>query len=398
MKPESQDSEFKRRITKKKLLKIAKERMASEEIDAWIVFTREASEDPLAAEFGLSAMIWRSAGIVTPDGNHALVGSFDVKQVERSGIYDEVVGYGSEGAADDLGKIAKKLHLSKVAINESQDFALADGLTSGMRKYLSRYLGRRIKFVSSEDLAIDLRGRLLIEEQDKIRSAIKLTEKILEDAEGNVIKEGVKDAAIFKYIQEKTRDEGANFSWPESMDPSLNVGTTPPQHSAYDNLTLRRGNLFRIDFGIELEGYCSDLQRVYFLGTPPEKLVKDFQVARDACAAAISRLSPDESGYYVDEAGRKVVLEKGFANFAHGLGHTLGRTAHEIGPLLAPRWRKRYGYAMDKKIGRNIVFTIEPTIYSKFGAINIEQDVLVKNNGVVDELSKPMEEIIEIHV
>jgi len=89
-------------------------------------------------------------------------------------------------------------------------------------------------------------------------------------------------------------------------------------------------------------------------------------------------------------------LRNGFKNFMHGLGHTLGTTAHEIGPILAPQWRNRYGRAMDKKLGKNIVFTIEPTIYSKFGGINLEQDILLDSDGFVRELSTPQREVISV--
>ena len=377
------------RINKTKLQKIAKEGMKKEGIDAWIIFTREANEDPLADEVGLGAVTWRSAGIITPEGNFAVVGSFDVKQTERTGIYDEVYGYGSEGPVDELRRLSRKLDLKTVAINESQDFPLADGLSAGLKKFLKKYIQHE-KLVSSEDLVIDLRGRLLPEEILKVKAAVKKTEEILDDAQRHAIKEGALDREIFEYVQAKTREAGAGFSWPESMNPSLNVGTTPAQHSGYDNLRLKRGQMFRIDFGIRLDGYCSDLQRVYFVGPVPKKMNESFAVARNANDAAIRKLRPSVTGYDVDKAGRDVVLQNGFKDFAHGLGHTIARTAHEIGPALAPRWRNRYGHAMDKKIGRNIAFTIEPTINSEFGAINIEQDVLVDDKGSIVELSKPM--------
>ena len=380
-------------VTKKKLRKIAKERMKKEGIDGWIIFTREANEDPLSDELGLGAVTWRSAGIITPDGNYAIVGSFDVKQTERSGIYDEVHGYGSEGPVEELRKFSRKLGLKTVAINESQDFPLADGLSAGMKKFLKKCIQPE-KLVSSEDLVIDLRGRLLPEEVVKVKRAVQKTEEILEDAQHHAIKEGALDKEIFEYVQNETREMGAGFSWPESMDPSLNVGTTPAQHSAYDNLRLKRGQMFRIDFGIKLDGYCSDLQRVYFVGPVPKKMSESFSIAREANDAAIKALNPNVTGYDVDKAGRDIVHQNGFKDFAHGLGHTIARTAHEIGPTLAPRWRNRYGRAMDKKIGKSIVFTIEPTIFSEFGAINIEQDVLVDERGRVVELSKPITEPI----
>lgn len=383
------------RLTREKLRKIAKERMRREEIDGWITFTREANVDPLSEQLGLGAVTWRSAGIITREGNYALVGSLDVKQTERTEIYDEVYGYGSEGPADKLHALSKKLGFRVVAINESQDFPLADGLSAGMKKFLKKSIQFE-RLVSSEDLVIDLRARLVPEEVKKLRKAIRATEEILDDAELHCIKEGALDREIFDYLQAKTREIGAGFSWPESMNPSLNVGSTQAQHSSYDNLRLRRGQMFRVDFGIKLDGYCSDLQRVYFVGLVPQEMKECFAVAREANDAAIKELRPDKTGYDVDKAGRSVVLQNGFVDFPHGLGHTIARTAHEIGPMLTPRWRKRYGHSMDKRIGKSIAFTIEPTVNSEFGAINIEQDVLVNERGYVEELSKPMTEPISV--
>lgn len=384
------------KLTRRKLALISRGRMKREGLDAWIVFTREGSLDPLAREFGLETCTWRSAGILTRENETiAVVGSYDVKQVERFGIYDQVLGYGSEGASALLALLSSSKGFETVAVNESQDYGLADGLTAGMKRYLSRSM-RGARFVSSEDLAIDLRGRLLPEEISKVRKAVRATEEILEEAQEHAIKVGRKDKDVFEYIQKKVAERGAGFSWHESMDPSLCVGTSDPQHSAYDNLMLRSGRTFRIDFGIKLDGYCSDLQRMYYFGTPPEKLKEDFQVARRANDAAIAKLSPESRGFEVDKAGRSVVTNGGFKDFKHGLGHALARTAHEIGPLLAPKWRNRYGHSMDKKLGTSIVFTIEPTVYSKFGGINLEQDVLLGEEGRVESLSVPQKEIITV--
>lgn len=383
------------KLIKTKLESIAKNRMRKEDIDAWIIFTREGAPDPLANEFGLGSCAWRSAGIFTQDlKSIAIVGSFDSKQVEKCGLYDEVLSYGSEGAADLLASISKKEGLGKVALNFSDDFGVADGLTISMRKYLSKYIQSR--FVSSEDLVIDLRARLLPEEVSKMRKAVQLTEGIFEEAQNKIIKEGVRDKEIFDYIQKLSIESGASFSWHESMDPSVCVGTHEPQHLAYNNVTFKKNQLLRIDFGINLDGYCSDLQRVYFSGSPPKKLKEDFATARRANEAAIKAITPNTTGYSIDKAGRDVVLKDGFADYKHALGHAIARADHEIGPLLGPRWRNRYGHAMDKTIGRSIMFTIEPTIYSKYGGINLEQEVLVNEEGRVERISHPQEELMVV--
>ena len=43
-------------------------------------------------------------------------------------------------------------------------------------------------------------------------------------------------------------------------------------------------------------------------------------------------------------------------------------------------------------VQRDMVFTIEPSVISKFGTCNLEQDVLVTPNGY-QELSKPQDEV-----
>jgi Xaa-Pro aminopeptidase len=49
--------------------------------------------------------------------------------------------------------------------------------------------------------------------------------------------------------------------------------------------------------------------------------------------------------------------------------------------------------AGEKMVQRDMVLTIEPSVTSKFGTCNLEQDVLVTSNGC-RELSKPQEAII----
>jgi len=382
------------KLIRKKLSHIAK-RMKLEHIDAWLVFTREGNPDPIAKEFGLGTCTWRSAGVLTHDDRmYAIVGNLDTRTVSRCEMYDEVAGYASEGPVDLLSRLVKQKGLRRVAIDESNDFGLADGLSSGMKKYLRKHLQGIESYVPSEDLIIDLRGRLFPTEISKVRGAVRLTEEIFEGAQKKVIKEGVRDKEIFEYFQRTTKENGAGFSWDQKMNPSVCVGTIESQHSAYDNVALRRGKMLKIDFGINLDGYCSDLQRVYFCGSPPSKLKHDFSIARKANDASIKMLSPGAKGYQIDQAARQVLHRNGFRNFMHALGHTVGTTAHEIGPLLAPRWRNRYGRAMEKLIGKNIVFAIEPTVYSEFGGINLEQDVLVNKDGHTEELSAPLQEVI----
>ncbi|HEX4920249.1 MAG TPA: M24 family metallopeptidase, partial [Candidatus Bathyarchaeia archaeon] len=125
----------------------------------------------------------------------------------------------------------------------------------------------------------------------------------------------------------------------------------------------------------------------------PAPVSRMFKTARQANDAALSILKPGIPGFKVDEAGRKTVVKGGFQEYKHALGHVLGRSTHEIGPLLGPRWPNRYGKQGEKLVQKDMVFTIEPSVTSRLGTCNLEQDVLVTSKGW-DELSLPQNELI----
>ncbi|MBO0888882.1 hypothetical protein J2P12_07260, partial [Candidatus Bathyarchaeota archaeon] len=137
-------------------LKFIQSTMEEQGVDMWITFTREGNEDPLAQDLRFSDLTWRSAAIIEKDGHRtAIVGSLESDTVGQQKFYDDIIGYGSEGAAPKLRDFVKKRKPQKIAVNKTYDEGAADGLTSGMETYLKAALGEYSKrLVSGEDLAI----------------------------------------------------------------------------------------------------------------------------------------------------------------------------------------------------------------------------------------------------
>ena len=76
----------------------------------------------------------------------------------------------------------------------------------------------------------------------------------------------------------------------------------------------------------------------------------------------------------------------------HALGHQLGRSAHDGGTTLAPRW-DRYGSAPFGIVEAGNVFTLEyGTAVPGRGYIGLEEDVLVTDDGI-EWLSTPQREL-----
>ena len=372
--------------------------MREQEIDLWITFTREGNEDPVAQDLRFSDLTWRSAAIIDSDGTRtAVVGSLEVDTVKQGRFYDEVMGYASEGVASKLSQIVRKRRPRKIAVNRSYDMGAADGLTSGMQAYLKRILKSQSKrLVSGEDLAITLRARLVQEEVELVKKAVVKCEKIYDEIESS-IRQGKRDKYVHDVAHKLVSDESLSTAWAYDRCPSVNVASNPMGHVGYHNTVIRNGDFVKLDFGVSYQGYCSDIQRVYFVGpgTIPISVKKMFETARAANDAALEALKPGVIGYNVDAAGRKLIVKRGYPEYKHALGHVLGRSTHEIGPLLGPRWPERYGKQVEKPVQRDMVFTIEPSVTSKLGTCNLEEDVLVTANGY-QQLSKPQEDIIRV--
>ncbi len=381
----------------RKKLNFIRKTMEDQEIDMWLTFTREGNEDPLAQDLRFSDLTWRSAAIIEQDGKRtAIVGNLDVEAVKQAKFYDEVFGYGSEGAAPKLRKFVGKRKPKKIAINASFDEGAADGLSSGMHDYLRKALKAHSKrFVSGEDLAIALRARLVPGEVELVKKSIRECEKIYDNIE-EAIKPGKKDRYVHDFAHKLVSDRGLTTAWAVDHCPSVIVGSSPMAHVGYHNDTIQKGDFVKLDFGVNYEGYCSDIQRNYFVGADvPSGVKRMFQTARDANDAALSVLKPGIAGYLVDQAGRRLIVKRGYPKYMHALGHVLGRSTHEIGPLLGPRWPDRYGKQGEKPVQKDMVFTIEPSVRSKFGTCNLEQDVLVSSKGY-EELSKPQNDLIRV--
>ena len=106
-------------------------------------------------------------------------------------------------------------------------------------------------------------------------------------------------------------------------------------------------------------------------------------------------MKPGVIGLDVDTLSRDVLAKNGYEPFPHGLGHQVGRYAHDGTALLGPAWEK-YAQKPFKPLEPNMVFTIEPRLtVPNRGVATIEEMVVVTEQGAA-YLSKPQKELILI--
>jgi Xaa-Pro aminopeptidase len=197
------------------------------------------------------------------------------------------------------------------------------------------------------------------------------------------LKAGVTEKEVDVFIAERSRAYNA----PKSFAPIINHGDkSPVGHVGPSDAKLEPGDIFHIDFGHRVDGFCSDIQRLaYFLKPgekePPTAVKNGFDAVKDTILKSKEALKPGAVGAEIDDLARKVIKSHGFPDYQHALGHQLGRAVHDGGTLLGPRW-ERYGQTPYGKVEKDNVFTLELEVQIPgAGWVSLEEDLLVTANG-----------------
>jgi Xaa-Pro aminopeptidase len=373
-------------------------------IDMWMTVAGETSMKPepvLDSILGLD-MTWLSAFILTATNERiAIVGRFDAENVRRMGSYDEVIPY-DEDFFPSLLQVLERLKPTSIALNYSEHDVSADGLSHGTWLSLKKGLAGTPyaeRFISSENPVRSLRGQKTPAEVERIRTAVRTTEEIVDEI-GHSIKIGMNEEELYAMVQGLMSERDVTPSW----DPCPNISVGPASVSGHtlpdSHFRVEPGMLVHMDLGVRLNEYVSDIQRVWYVlkqgeSKVPAEVQKAFEDVRGAILAAAAILKPGVEGWKVDQAARDYIVLVGHAEFQHATGHGLGRAVHDGGTGLGPRWA-RYGQSPYYQVEAGNVFTLELGVpVPGFGFIGLEEDVLVREDDI-EWLSQPQEQIILI--
>lgn len=393
-------------------LEIIKEKIAQsvdilkeKNIDMWVTFVQETkvTKDPIMDMTVGDHSTWKSAFIINRDGDTtAIVGDMEEENFVKSGVYKNIVGY-LKSFKEPFVDYVKKKNPKTIAINYSVNSVLADGLTHGMYLLLMDYLkgtGYENKIVSAEEIISALRGRKSKKELSIMQEAVDETLKIF-DLVTAYIKPGRSEKDVAEYVLKVTRKKGFGLAWDEETCPAVFTGPNPAgPHSGPSDRKIEKGHMINMDFGIKHKGYCSDLQRTWYVlkngeTKAPADVQKGFDIIRDSIQMVADALKPGITGFEMDDIARNYIVKNGYPEYPHGLGHQVGREVHDGGAGLFPRWEK-YGNAPFLKLEEGQVFTIEPRLpVEGFGVSTLEEEVYITKSGC-KFISKPQKRLILI--
>ena len=374
-------------------------------VDCWLTFTRETAinGDPVLPFLVDAALTWHSALVVCRDGrSYAIVGEYDRLGVNDLGAYTEVTGY-VKGVKEPFQELMRRLNPAAIAVNYSRESEICDGLTHGMYLTLVDFLteiGMEGRLQPADRIVSSLRQRKTPAEIASIRSAIRHTEEIFALV-GREARAGMTEREVAALVTAERKRRGLEAAWEPKVCPAVFTGPdTAAAHYAPTDRMIEPGHILNMDFGVKVDGYCSDLQRTYYVLRPgeanaPAEVLRGFNTIVESIQKAKEGIRPGVQGVAIDMIARNVITTAGYPEFPHGLGHQVGRFPHDGTALLGPAWEKYAGkpfYALEP----GMVFTIEPRLpVPGRGIATIEEMVVVTESGAA-WLSEPQTELMII--
>jgi Xaa-Pro aminopeptidase len=227
-----------------------------------------------------------------------------------------------------------------------------------------------------------LRQRKTKAEIEFMKRAIVATEEIFTAVSG-FIAVGKTELDIAAFMKAEVGRRKLDYAWDPKVCPAVFTGPdTAAAHYAPTGRVVERGQILNMDFGVKVDGYCSDLQRTFYIldggeTTAPPDVQRGFDTIVNSVEASRQAMRPGVKGIDIDTIARNVVTAQGYDEFPHALGHQVGRFAHDGTALLGPAWEK-YARKPFYPLEEGMVFTIEPRLtVPERGVATIEEMVVV---------------------
>lgn len=275
----------------------------------------------------------------------------------------ESVGFGDDEPAEQkLNEWLEKTKSDQIWIEENI-------LTYDRVKWIYSYK-ENLPLHNLSPLLNKQRVRKSAEEFSFLAEAGKKTDLVLKEALDR-FQRGMSETDLVAEIEYQAKKAGA-----EQMAFGTSVLFAEKSALPHGNPTDRKldNGVLLIDYGMVIQGYCSDMTRTFHIGPWEDKIGQIYETVLRAEKEAIRQVKIGMTFAEVDALARQIIDEAGYGEyFIHRLGHGMGLDVHEYPSM---------GAGNNDIVGEGMVFTIEPGIYiPNFGGVRIEDSVIMRNEG-----------------
>ncbi|HEY4895697.1 MAG TPA: Xaa-Pro peptidase family protein [Solirubrobacteraceae bacterium] len=282
--------------------------------------------------------------------------------------FDRVIVTGEllEGLGEQLGAGEWRLGFDESRVTVKGHRRLEEVLPEGWRTVACSGAVERLRAVKEPA------------EVERMRAAAALADEALAGVlEGGLAGRSEREVALD--LEVRMRRLGAQAPSFGSIVASGAHGALP--HAEPRDELIARDVLVTIDWGAQLDGYCSDCTRTYATGEGISELAREiYALVLDAQEMGVATVRPGISGREVDAIAREVIERAGHGeHFGHGLGHGVGMEVHE-----APRLSR---LASEQPLVAGNAVTVEPGVYLP-GELGVRiEDLLVLGDDSQDVLT-----------
>ena len=342
-------------------------RMQENDLDALLVLIEE-NRRYLSGFTGEDHQFDESAGaLLITSGNQILAtdSRFEIQAANEAPLF-EVVIY-RNGLAKELKVLAEKLAIKRMGFESNRISVQQHAL---IYKELEK-LPDPMALIPMEGLVEAMRVIKSREEIDKTSKALWMAEDVFRHVVKS-LKPGMTEKQVAWQMEAGMRTAGADsLSFPVILAAGPNSALP---HAIPTDREIRIGEPILFDWGVRLNGYCSDSSRTVILGPPDDTFLTVFNTVLEAQQKAIAAIKEGASSRSVDAVARDYIHNHGFeGKFGHGLGHGTGLAVHEA-PRLSP--------LKETTLRSGMIVTVEPGIYlPEWGGVRIENQVVVTVDG-----------------
>ncbi len=349
--------------------------MEQDQTDMWVIISREYNEDPVIKTMLPATWLSARRRTILVFYRDSTKGVYEKLAIARYNVGDVIkASWDMEKFPDQwdaLTDIIVKRDPKKIALNYSNDFAHADGLTYTEHKILVDKLPAKFRqrIVSAENLAISWLETRTPKEQQLYTHLVQITHQVIADGfSSKVVIPGVTTTDdLVWWFRQRIRNLGLDTWFHTSVDVQRNDSANFEHLRAFSNRpkeeVILEGDLLHVDIGITYFRLNTDVQEHAYVLRSGETDAP--QSIRNALAKANRLQDILTSQFAVNKTGNTILSDAlGIAakeNITASIyTHPIGYHGHAAGPTIG-LWDQQKGVkgSGDFPMHLNTAYSIE---------------------------------------